>query len=35
MLGDRILVKAYGTGLKLLDFPTIKVLNIDPFLLEA
>jgi hypothetical protein len=34
MLGDRILVKAYGTGLKLLDFPTIKVLNIDPFLLE-
>jgi hypothetical protein len=35
MLGDRILVKAYGTGLKLLDFPTIKVLNIDPFLFEA
>ncbi len=35
MLGDRILVKAYGIGLKLLDFPTIKVLNIDPFLLEA
>jgi hypothetical protein len=34
MLGDRILVKAYGTGLKLLDFPTIKVLNMDPFLLE-
>jgi hypothetical protein len=35
MLGDRILVKAYGTGLKLLDFPAIKVLNIDPFLLET
>ena len=35
MLGDKILVKAYGTGLKLLDFPTIKVLNIDPFLLES
>jgi Domain of unknown function (DUF4438) len=34
MLGDRILVKAFGTGLKLLDFPTIKVLNMDPFLLE-
>jgi hypothetical protein len=34
MLGDRILVKAYGTGLKLLDFPTIKVFNIDPFLFE-
>ena len=35
MLGDRILVKAYGIGLKLLDFPTIKVFNIDPFLFEA
>jgi hypothetical protein len=35
VLGDRILVKAYGTGLKLLDFQTIKVLNIDPSLLEA
>ena len=35
LLGDRILVKAYGTGLKLLDFPDIKVFNIDPSLLEA
>jgi Domain of unknown function (DUF4438) len=35
LLGDRILVKAYGTGLKLLDFPNIKVLNMDPHLLEA
>jgi hypothetical protein len=35
VLGDRILVKAYGTGLKLSDFPDIKVLNIDPCLLEA
>ena len=35
LLGDRILVKAYGTGLKLLDFPDIKVLNMDPILLEA
>ncbi len=35
VLGDRILVKAYGIGLKLLDFPEIKVLNIDPCLLEA
>jgi hypothetical protein len=35
VLGDRILVKAYGVGLKLLDFPEIKVLNIDPCLLEA
>jgi hypothetical protein len=34
-LGDRILIKAYGIGLKLLDFPDIKVLNMDPRLLEA
>jgi hypothetical protein len=32
--GDRILVKAFGTGLKLLDFPAVKVLNMDPKLLE-
>jgi hypothetical protein len=35
VLGDRLLVKAYGTGLKLSDFPAIKVLNMDPCLLEA
>jgi Domain of unknown function (DUF4438), N-terminal/Domain of unknown function (DUF4438), C-terminal len=35
LLGDRILVKAFGVGLKLLDFPDIKMLNIDPGLLEA
>jgi hypothetical protein len=35
LLGDRILVKAYGTGLKLADFPETKVLNMDPRLLEA
>ena len=33
--GDRILVKAFGTGLKLLDFPDIKVLNMDPRFLEV
>jgi hypothetical protein len=33
--GDKILIKAYGIGLKLLDFPDIKVLNTDPKLLEA
>ncbi|QIB26383.1 DUF4438 domain-containing protein [Caloranaerobacter azorensis] len=27
---DKILIKAYGQGLKLLDFPEIKVMNIDP-----
>ncbi len=35
MLGDKILVKAFGVGLKLLDFPDIKVMNMDPLFLEA
>jgi len=35
LLGDKILVKAYGLGLKLLNFPDIKVMNMDPRLLEA
>ncbi len=35
MLGDKILVKAYGVGLKLADFPDIKVMNMDPCFLEA
>ena len=33
--GDKVLVKAYGVGLKLVDFPDIKVMNMDPRLLEA
>lgn len=35
MLGDKVLVKAFGVGLKLLDFPDVKIMNIDPRLLEA
>jgi hypothetical protein len=35
MLGDKILVKAFGVGLKLTDFPDIKVMNMDPSFLEA
>jgi hypothetical protein len=35
MLGDKILVKAFGVGLKLTDFPDIKVMNMDPRFLEA
>jgi hypothetical protein len=35
MLGDKILVKAFGVGLKLMDFPDIKVMNMDPRFLEA
>ncbi len=35
MLGDKVLVKAFGVGLKLVDFPDIKVMNMDPRFLEA
>ena len=35
MLGDKILVKAFGVGLKLLDFPDVKVMNMDPAFFEA
>lgn len=35
MLGDKVLVKAFGVGLKLLDFPEIKVMNMDPRFLES
>ncbi len=35
VLGDKILVKAFGVGLQLVDFPEIKVLNMDPALLDA
>lgn len=35
MLGDKILVKAFGVGLKLADFPDVKVMNMDPRFLEA
>lgn len=34
VIGDKILVKAVGLGLKLLDFPEVKVMNMDPSLLE-
>jgi hypothetical protein len=35
MLGDKILVKAFGLGLKLIDFADVKVMNMDPSFLEA
>jgi len=35
MLGDKVLVKAFGVGLKLLDYSSIKVMNMDPRFLEA
>jgi len=33
-LDDKILVKGYGQGLKLLDYPDVKIMSIDPDLLE-
>jgi hypothetical protein len=35
MLGDKVLVKAFGVGLKLVDFPDVKAMNLDPCFLEA
>ena len=34
-IGDKIQIRAYGCGLKLLDYPDIKVFNTDPSLLEV
>lgn len=34
-LGDKFNIKAYGVGLKLLDFPDITVMNMDPRFLKA
>ena len=34
VLGDKILVKAFGVGLKLLDFPDVKAMNMDPAFLK-
>jgi len=33
VIGDKIQVKAFGCGLKLLDYPEIRVMNLDPALL--
>lgn len=29
-IGDKILIKAFGVGLELIDYPDIKVMNADP-----
>lgn len=34
-IGDRIQIKAYGLGLKLVDYPDIKVMSIAPDVVEA
>jgi len=33
-IGDKVLVRANGQGLELEDFPTVKVMNLDPDLLD-
>lgn len=30
LIGDRILIKSYGLGLEVVNYPSIKVMNIDP-----
>jgi len=35
VIGDKVIVKAFGVGLKLLDFPEVKVMNLDPKFLGA
>jgi hypothetical protein len=35
MIGDKILIKAFGVGLRLLDYPGIKMMNMDPRFLHA
>jgi hypothetical protein len=35
VLGDKVLVKAFGVGLRLLDFPDVRVMNVDPSFLEV
>jgi hypothetical protein len=35
VIEDRVMIKAYGLGLKLLDIPEVKVFNMDPSFLDA
>ena len=35
VIGDKVMIKAFGVGLKLLDFSEIIVMNIDPGLMES
>jgi hypothetical protein len=35
VIEDRVMIKAYGVGLQLLDFPEVKMFNTDPSLLDA
>jgi hypothetical protein len=33
-IGDKILIKAFGVGLELPDYPKVKVMNIDPGIVD-
>jgi Domain of unknown function (DUF4438), N-terminal/Domain of unknown function (DUF4438), C-terminal len=35
ILGDKVLVKSFGVGLKLLDLPDIRIMNMSPEFLEV
>ncbi|HIE26095.1 TPA: DUF4438 domain-containing protein [Candidatus Poribacteria bacterium] len=35
LIGDKFMVKSFGIGLKLLDFPEVTVMNVAPNFLEA
>jgi hypothetical protein len=35
VIEDRVMVKAFGVGLRLLDLPQVKLFNLDPDLLYA
>ena len=35
LIGDKMLIKAFGVGLKLHDFLDVKVMNMDPKFCEA
>ena len=35
VIGDKIQIKAFGCGLKLTDWPDLKIINLDPDLLAA
>ena len=35
VIGDKIQIKAFGCGLQLSDFPSLKLINLDPRLVDA
>ena len=35
VIGDKVMIKAFGVGLKLSDFLDVKVMNLDPRFLDA